>query len=157
MNKPQKNTNEATKKNQVAVQGQYIKDFSFENPNAPTSFAQKNTSPKLDVTIDIQVKKLKEAVYEVTLLITSKAVVEDAPIFMIELAYAGVFAIQSSDQEREPLLMIYCPNLLFPYARRILSDITRDAGFPPLMLDPIDFVALFKQHKKNTESKKDTV
>lgn len=140
------NNNEPTNR-QVIINAQYVKDLSFENPGAPENLVGKGEAPKIDVSVDIQVKSLEEKTFEVTLLISAGAKVKDKNLFLTELAYAGIFTVDVPEAEKEPVLMIYCPGMLFPFARRILSDATRDGGFPPLMLDPIDFAALFQQHK----------
>ncbi|MCD6034570.1 MAG: protein translocase subunit secB [Rickettsiales bacterium] len=151
-----KNTAEAPKNPQdsqqlplLQVNAQYVKDLSFESPNAPMSLGAPKTKPRIDVAIDIQAKGLQENVYEVALNFTVKALADEkAVIFLVELSYAGVFTLNNIPlQEREPLLMIYCPNMLFPFARRVIGDVSRDGGFLPLMLEPIDFAALYQRRK----------
>ncbi len=132
---------------QILINAQYVKDLSFENPGAPESLVGKGESPKIDVAVDIKVDGLQDKIYEVNLVISAKAQAKDKPLFVVELSYGGVFTVDVPDAEKEPVLMIYCPGMLFPFARRIIADATRDGGFPPLMLDPIDFAALFQQHK----------
>lgn len=136
----------------ITTSGQYIKDFSFENPQAPQIYTQKNLNPKISVSIDINAKKLQETIFEVELIINAVADHEKKQMFVIELTYAGIFNIKDIDDEEalKEILFIYCPSLLFPYARRIISDTTRDASMPPLMLDTINFRALY-------ESKKDSL
>ena len=134
-------------KRQVVINVQYIKDLSFENPGAPGSLVGNKENPKIDVSVDIQIQKLAPNSYEVALNVAANANVNDKKLFLVELAYAGIFTIDVPAQELEPVLMIYCPNLLFPYARRVVSDAVRDGGFPPLMLDPIDFALLYQRHK----------
>ncbi len=137
----------------ITTSGQYIKDLSFENPLAPKIYTEKNLSPKISVSIDINATKLQESIFEVELIINATAMHEDKKMFIVELTYAGIFNIKNIDDEDEELkeiLFIYCPSLLFPYARRIISDTTRDASMPPLMLDTINFRALY-------EAKKDTL
>ena len=135
----------------IAVNAQYIKDLSFENPSAPASLVNASkTPPMLDVTVDIKVQKLKDDTFEVSLILQSTAKSDDQTLFVAELNYASVFTVQVPENELEPVLMIYCPSVMFPFARRILADATRDGGFPPLMLDPIDFSRLYRQHKQAT-------
>ena len=131
--------------------GQYIKDLSFENPLAPMVYVEKNISPKVEVSIDINGKKIRESTYEIELLVNAKAKNEDKNIFIIELIYAGIFSIENveNDDSLKEILFVYCPSLLFPYARRIVSDTTRDASFPPLLLDTIDFKILYESRKKD--------
>jgi preprotein translocase subunit SecB len=140
------NNNQPVKR-QVIINAQYVKDFSFENPGAPENLVNKGDAPKIDVSVDIQVTALQENAYEVALIVSASAKINDKPLFLTELSYGGIFTVDVPEAEKEPILMIYCPGMLFPYARRIISDATRDGGFPPLMLDPIDFAALFQQHK----------
>lgn len=132
---------------QVIVNTQYIKDLSFENPGAPGSLVGNNETPKIDVSVDVQIQKLASTSFEVSLAVSAHANIKDKKLFLVELSYAGIFSIDVPAEELEPVLMIYCPNILFPYARRIVSDSVRDGGFPPLMLDPIDFALLYQKHK----------
>lgn len=142
------NSNESPAR-QVLINAQYVKDLSFENPGAPESLVGRGQAPKIDVSVDIKVNGLQDKVFEVNLIIAAKANIEDKTMFFVELSYAGVFTVDVPDAEKEPVLMIYCPGMLFPFARRIIADATRDGGFPPLMLDPIDFAGLFQQHKSS--------
>jgi preprotein translocase subunit SecB len=132
---------------QVVINAQYIKDLSFENPGAPVSLVGNKETPKIDVSVDVQIGKLADTTFEVALTVSANAAANDKKMFLVELTYAGVFSVAVPAEELEPVLMIYCPNMLFPYARRIVSDTVRDGGFPPLMLDPIDFAALYQNHK----------
>ena len=133
----------------VAINTQYVKDLSFENPNAPMSFAQQKTAPKIEVALNLEAKALQEDTYEVTLEINATAKVEDSTLFIVELSYSGLFTINNVDAaQKETVLLIHCPTILFPFARRVLADTTRDGGFQPLMLDPIDFAALYQQRKE---------
>ena len=135
------------------VKGQYIKDLSFENPHAPQSLLATDARPGIEVNVDIKAQKLQDNIYEMTLHITARAVIENNTLFLVDLAYAGVFEISNIPPEHiEPLIMIDCPFVLFPFARRVIADVTRDGGFPPLMLDPIDFHALFIQNRARAEA-----
>lgn len=132
---------------QLNVLAQYIKDLSFENPNSPASLSASDVQPAITVQINVTAKGLGEGNYEVALTIESKAENAGSVLFAIELIYAGVFQIQNVAQENlHPLVMIECPRLLFPFAREIVSSATRNGGFPPLMLDPVDFVGLYRQN-----------
>ncbi len=132
----------------VAINGQYVKDLSFENPNAPMSLVPPKPAPKIEVNLNLEAKGMPENVYEVTLQITAKATSEENALFVVELAYAGLFTLNNiPEDQKELILLIHCPSILFPFARRVLSDATRDGGFQPLMLDPIDFAALYQQRK----------
>ena len=151
-NKPNNVDNQQPNR-QVIINAQYVKDLSFENPNAPKSLVGKGEKPQIDVSVDIQVQALEEKTFEVSLVIGAKANAEDKSLFVIELNYSGIFTVDVPDSEKEAVLMVYCPGMLFPYSRRIISDATRDGGFPPLMLDPVDFGALYTQHKMQQNNK----
>lgn len=132
---------------QFSVIAQYVRDLSFENPNAPGSLSM-NAQPKIDIGVDVQARRLPEDRFEIELRIRANATdTEGKPVFVVELVYAGLFLVRNVPADAlQPLCLIECPRVLFPFARRIISDVTRDGGFPPLMLDPIDFVALYRQH-----------
>lgn len=135
------------------VKGQYIKDLSFENPHAPQSLLAASARPAIDVNVDLKAQKLQDNVYEMTLHIAARAVAEGNSLFLVDLAYAGIFQITNVPAEHvEPLILIDCPFVLFPFARRVIADVTRDGGFPPLMLDPIDFHALYVQNRAKAEA-----
>ena len=132
----------------VAINGQYVKDLSFENPNAPFSLTPQKEAPKIEVNLNLEARALPDNVYEVSIQITAKASALENSVFVAELSYAGLFTLANiPEDQKELLLLIHCPNILFPFARRILADITRDGGFQPLMLDPIDFATLYQQRK----------
>jgi preprotein translocase subunit SecB len=131
---------------QLNVLTQYIKDFSFENPNAPRSLTPPQQQPAINIQINVNVKGLGDNDYEVELKIEGKADSAGSVLFGFDLTYAGVFRIQNVPQENiHPLVMIECPRLLFPFAREIVATAVRDGGYPPLLIDPIDFVALYRQ------------
>ena len=137
----------------LTVNAQYIKDLSFENPNSPL-FLNNQTQPSIDLDLEISVNKLRENMYEVVLKTGAKAIIGQDALFVVELQYAGIFTINEeslSDEEREVILSVNCPHLLFPYARRILSGVTIDGGFPPLMISPVDFLTLYKQRKGSVD------
>jgi preprotein translocase subunit SecB len=125
---------------------QYIKDFSFENPNAPRSLQPQQQAPNISIQVNVNAKPLTMGDIEVELLIEGKA--GDAPnlIFAFELIYSGVFRLANIPQENvHPVVMIECPRLLFPFARQVVADAVRQGGFPPLYIDPIDFAGLYQQ------------
>ena len=127
------------------VMAQYAKDLSFENANAPQSLGQ-NTQPQINITVNVGAKPLGGTDFEVELRLEGKAEADGSVMFNIELVFAGVFRTQNIPQEQlQPLMLIECPRLLFPFAREIIATAVRNGGFPPLMLDPIDFVALYQQ------------
>lgn len=138
----------------VAINAQYVKDLSFENPNAPISLTPQNEAPKIEVSLNLEAKALPNDVHEVTLQITANAKAAESQLFLVELSYSGLFTLNNipADQ-KELILLIHCPTILFPFARRILSDATRDGGFQPLMLEPIDFAALYQQRRVEAEAK----
>lgn len=132
----------------VVVNAQYIKDLSFENPLNPIVLSKLATQPKLDVSLDIKVNNIEQDRYEVVLHISAKTVAENKTLFLTEIAYAGLVTIRNmSPQNLESALLVYVPSLLFPFARRILADTTREGSLPPLFLDPIDFATLYVQRK----------
>lgn len=124
---------------------QYIKDLSFENPNAPAIF-QNPAAPAIDVQFNIGAAQVGEEVHEVTLKIEVRAEADGQTAFIVDLAYAGLFGLRNIPAEHiQPFLLGEGPRLLFPFARRVVADAIRDGGFPPLLLEPIDFNALFLQ------------
>ena len=132
---------------QLNVLAQYTKDLSFENPNAPSSLAPQQQQPAINIQINVSATAVAEHDYEVSLSIEGKAENENFTLFGFELVYAGVFRIQNVPQESmHPFVMIECPRLLFPFAREIVASSVRAGGFPPLMLDPVDFVGLYRQN-----------
>ena len=132
---------------QLMVLAQYTKDLSFENPNAPQSLGQ-NAQPQINITVNVNAKQLGGSDFEVELRLEGKAqeAAGGSVMFNIELVFAGAFRIQNIPQENlQPVLMIECPRILFPFAREIIATAVRNGGFPPLLLDPIDFMALYQQ------------
>ena len=129
-----------------SILAQYVKDFSFESPGAPQSLRGRGSPPTINIGINVQSKPLQVPEYEVELRINAQAVDGDATLFAIELIYAGVFRLANVPEESiRPLAMIECPRFLFPFARQIVSDASRHGGFPPLMIDPIDFATMYRQ------------
>ncbi len=130
------------------MRGQYVKDLSFENPNAPASLMDLKEMPKVDVNVDLNVAALQPDTFEVTLRFTVKASTENV-LFAVDLAYAGVFSLQNIPEDKiEQVLLVDGAFMLFPFARRVVADVTRDGGFPPLLLEPIDFFGLYMQKKQ---------
>jgi preprotein translocase subunit SecB len=128
---------------QIQVLAQYVKDLSFENPAAPMSL--QGQKPALEVGVDVQARGLGVDQYEVSIRVRADAKSANQTIFVCEVTYAGVFMLKNIGQENiQPILLIECPRQLFPFARRVVADTTRDGGFPPLMLDPIDFLTLYR-------------
>jgi preprotein translocase subunit SecB len=134
----------------VSVIAQYVKDLSYENPGAPATLTQQGGSPNISVSVGVQPRPVSDTDIEIELRLDARAIDGETTLFAIELVYAGVFRLINVTQETvNPIMLIECPRLLFPFARRIIADASRDGGFPPLLLDPIDFVALYRQRMVN--------
>jgi preprotein translocase subunit SecB len=130
---------------QLNVLAQYVKDFSFENPNAPRSLQPSQTQPAINIQINVNAAPIQSD-YEVELKIEGKAEIGSTMLFAFDLVYGGVFRIQNIPQDQiHPVLMIECPRLLFPFAREIIATGVRNGGFPPLYIDPVDFVGMYRQ------------
>ncbi|HEX7389968.1 MAG TPA: protein-export chaperone SecB [Acidiphilium sp.] len=150
---------------------QYTKDLSFEVPNAPAIYTLLRQPPSVNINLDVQVRRLQEDqfVFEVTLATRAEATIpnpEEAPaangngaaegqtgkdmtVFIADLSYSGIFTLTGIPENQiEPVLLVECPRLLFPFARNILADVTRDGGFPPVMLGPVDFVGLWQARRE---------
>jgi preprotein translocase subunit SecB len=128
------------------VLAQYVKDLSFESPGAPNSLRGRETAPGININVNVSANPLSDKEFDVSLSLNAKATSEKDVLFNVELMYGGVFRIEGFPQEHMlPLLFIECPRLLFPFARQIIAEATRNGGFPPLMLDPIDFAQMFQQ------------
>jgi preprotein translocase subunit SecB len=131
---------------QLNVLAQYIKDFSFENPNAPNSLRPGQQAPAINIQINVNAKPLAETDIEVELKLEGRAELANTVLFSFDLVYGGVFRVQNIPQDSvHAVMMIECPRLLFPFAREIIANAVRNGGFPPLLLDPVDFVALYRQ------------
>jgi preprotein translocase subunit SecB len=132
---------------QLNVLGQYIKDLSFESPGAPQALQVPPQNPQLQVTVNVSAAARPDEAYEVILNIEVHAESDAGVIYNVELAYGGLFRLRNVPQNAlQPVLFVDCPAILFPFLRRVLADVTRDGGFPPLMLDPIDFGRLYAQN-----------
>ena len=131
---------------QLTVVSQYIKDFSFENPNAPQSLVPRQEQPQIGIQINVGAKPLSDTDVEVGIKLEGKAEAAGTVLFRFELEFAGVFRLRNVPQESlNPVVLIECPRLLFPFAREIIATAVRNGGFPPLLLDPVDFVSLYRQ------------
>ncbi|WP_119270741.1 protein-export chaperone SecB [Taklimakanibacter deserti] len=130
----------------MRILGQYLKDLSFENPHAPQSLAPQKAQPEINISINVNARNLAPSDFEVELHIDAKATSENKVIFAAEILYAGVFRLENFPQNMlHPAVLIECPRMLFPFARQILGEATRNGGFPPLMLDPIDFAGMYQK------------
>jgi preprotein translocase subunit SecB len=144
----------------LVVNIQYVKDLSFEVPGAPQIYTQLRTQPQVSINLDVQARRVQDGqnVFEVAIVIRAEAhdstaqsngqVSKAATVFVAELTYAGVFTLTGlPDNAIEPVLLVECPRILFPFARNVLADVTREGGFPPVLLQPIDFVALWQSRR----------
>lgn len=133
----------------MRVMSQYLKDLSFESPNSPMSLRPDLPAPNVEVSVDVNARKLSEEQFEVELACSATATRDGETAFVVEANYAGLFAISNVPQENmEPLLLVEAPRLLFPFARQIVANATREGGFLPLMLEPLDFAAMFRMQRQ---------
>jgi preprotein translocase subunit SecB len=133
--------------------GQYIRDLSFENPGAPGSIMAGGPNPAFSVSINVAVKKQADDVYAVELTLNAKAEREKTLLFNVELIYGGVFRLRNvPENQLPPLLMVECPRLIFPFARQVLANVVQQGGFPPLMMEPVDFQALYIQNLRSLQA-----
>ena len=135
---------------------QFLQDLSFESPRGAAGVAAAtDNKPEVEVNLNIDSRQLPEPLYEVALRITVNATREADPWFLVELDYRGVFSLADvEDEARAPLLLIEGPRMIFPFARRIIADVVRDGGFPPLLMEPVDFLGLYRQHALARQSEK---
>jgi preprotein translocase subunit SecB len=132
---------------QLIVNAQYIKDLSFENPRAPASFRQQAAQPGVEINVDVKAQGMGSDTYEVVLTIKSSAKIQDEALFLIELSYGAVITVHNVPQELlSAVVLVETPRLMFPFARNIVAETTRDGGFPPLMINPIDFSELLRRN-----------
>jgi preprotein translocase subunit SecB len=138
---------------QLIVNAQYIKDLSFENPRAPQSLIQQTIQPSVDINVDVKAQNIGPEVFEVLLTINVTARTEDEPVFLVELAYGTVVTVKNASAEMlAPLILVETPRLIFPFARAIIANATRDGGFPPLMINPIDFAELLRRQQAEAQT-----
>ena len=131
---------------QLAVLAQYVKDLSFENPHAPRSLAPSGQQPTINIAVNVEATPMSETDFEVTLRLEGKAEAQDLVLYSFELVFCGIFRIANVPADSlQPFVLIECPRLLFPFAREIVATSVRNGGFPPLLLNPIDFVDLYRQ------------
>jgi preprotein translocase subunit SecB len=130
----------------LAVLVQYVKDLSFESPLAPQSLRPRNTPPNINISVGVQSKQVGESQFEIELRVEARAAESEGVLFAVELVYAGIFQFNNipADQVR-PLALIECPRLLFPFARQIIAEASRNGGFPQLLIEPVDFLSLYRQ------------
>ena len=143
-NKPVNNTKTNS---QIIVHAQYIKDLSFENPNAPQILIAGPSKPDVEIAVNVGAEIINKDQYEVTLKIAAKAIAGKTTLFLVELTYAGLVTPEGATaDEVNPLIMIEAPRLLFPFARAIISEATRDGGFMPLNIQPVDFISVYQHN-----------
>jgi preprotein translocase subunit SecB len=136
----------------IRILAQFVRDLSFESPRAPESLRGGVAQPQIDLGVEMNARGRDDGFFEVDLKLSGKATREDGPVFVVELLYGGVFQITGvSAEDIEPVLLIECPRYMFPFARRIIADVTSDGGFPPFLLDPIDFAGVYAARKAQTD------
>ena len=138
------------------IQDQYIKDLSFENPNYLIKYSDDDRQPEVGVSLENSIAKLDDGHYEVTLSINAKSSIGEKSIFVVELSYAALVSVAKNLEQDvlEPILLVHCPFLMFPFMRSIVSNVTNAGGFPPLLLDPIDFASLYVSKKQEMSENK---
>jgi preprotein translocase subunit SecB len=138
---------------QVKVVAQYIKDLSFENPNIEKIIKDPGDQPNLQLSINVGAKAIGPSLYESSIDFNAQASNKNGEIYQLELIYAGLFRLENiPEQALEPFLLINCPSILFPFVRRIAADLTREGGFPPLLLDPFDFASLYMRRQQELQA-----
>ena len=140
----------------ILIQNQYIKDLSMEIPHAPAIFKKlQGTNPKVNVEVNVEVEKLEEEkTFNVMLNVAVNGDVEEEKAFILELSYAAVVSLNIPEEHREPVLMMEIPHMIYPFARQIVANTMSNAGLPPLMLNPIDFMAMYNARKANAHNTK---
>jgi preprotein translocase subunit SecB len=143
----------------LRVLAQYLKDHSFENPRAPASFREGDAAPAMEVNVDVNARGFGGGQFEVELSVSARARRGQDIVFVVETTYAGVFELTSVPEAQiEPILLIECPRLLFPFARQIVAETTSAGNFPPVMLDPIDFLGIYQRNlAARTEGSRETL
>ena len=133
----------------VRVLNQYIKDLSFENPSVGKSVLAQGESPNLQVEVNVNAQRLAETVYESAITLKGTCLAKAGTVYDLEIVYGGLFEVQNMPEAQlEPFLLVNCPALIFPFLRRLVADITREGGYPPLLLDPIDFASLYMKRQE---------
>jgi preprotein translocase subunit SecB len=136
----------------IRILAQFIRDLSFENPRAPDSLRAGAPQPQIDLGVEMNARGREDGLFEVDIKLSARAIRDEVAVFVAELLYGGVFAVTGvSNEDLEPVLLIECPRFLFPFARRILADVTSEGGFPPFLLDPIDFAAIYASRRAEAE------
>ena len=137
----------------IRILAQYTRDLSFESPHAPESLRGGGPQPQVDLGVELNARGRPDGFFEVELKLSARAVRDNEPVFLVELVYAGLFQIVGvSEADLAPVLMIECPRYLFPFARRIIADLTGEGGFPPFLLEPVDFAGIYAQRQASGQS-----
>jgi len=140
----------------LTINGQYVKDLSFEAPSTPHVFAVlQSEAPQIQVDIDVQAEPKAEKLFEVVLKVRAEARAKEQLAYLLEVSYGGLFTVHVPDQHLGPVLLVECPLILFPFLRRVVSDVTGDGGFSPLMLSPIDFAQLYRQRMQQMQAERE--
>ncbi len=138
---------------QLILNAQYIKDLSFENPRAPQSLIQQTTQPDVEINVDVKARNIGPEVFEVVLTINATARAQGEAVFLVELAYGSVVTVKNATAESLPaLVLVEAPRIVFPFARAVIANATRDGGFPPLMINPIDFAELLRRQQPDAQA-----
>lgn len=138
---------------QLILNAQYIKDLSFENPRAPQSLVQQTSQPEVEINVDVKASNLGPEVFEVILTINATARAQGETVFLVELAYGSVVTVKNATAELLPaLVLVETPRIVFPFARAVIANATRDGGFPPLMINPIDFAELLRRQQAGAQA-----
>jgi preprotein translocase subunit SecB len=138
---------------QLILNAQYIKDLSFENPRAPQTLIQQTAQPDVEINVDVKARNLGPDVFEVVLTINATARAQGEPVFLVELAYGSVVTVKNTPAELVPaLVLVETPRIVFPFARAVIANATRDGGFPPLMINPIDFGELLRRQQAEAQA-----
>ena len=136
----------------IRILAQFIRDLSMENPRAPEALRPSQNQPQIDLNVEMNARGREDGLFEVDLKLSATANRSDGPLFVVELLYGGVFQIAGvAPDEMEPVLLIECPRYLFPFARRIIAEVSSEGGFPPFLLDPIDFAGVYAARKAQAE------
>ncbi|WP_424993149.1 protein-export chaperone SecB [Oceaniradius stylonematis] len=139
---------------QLSILTQYVKDLSFESPGAPMTLRQRDKAPAINININVNANPMSETDYDVVLTLNATAKDDDKVLFNVELIYGGVFRVDGFPKEHTlPVVFIECPRMLFPFARQIVAECTRNGGFPPLMIDPVDFARMFQQRMAEEQAR----
>ncbi len=144
LSQPGSNGSDADLQPGIRILAQYIKDLSFESPHVPESLRAGGPAPQIDLNVELNAQGREDGLYEIDLKLAARAARETETVFHIELVYSGLFQIFGVPQaDMEPVLMVECPRYLFPFARRLIADLSAEGGFPPFRLEPIDFGGIY--------------